>query len=87
MDAWCVSDLADDRILINVDHDHLVAMAHVEPAPRRINGQVIPTALPINGNLPQKMIGTICRLGRGDAAEAEPEGAEDKNVSVKRIHR
>ena len=48
VDSRGVRDLANDRILIDVNYHHLGAVADVQAAPRRINGKEIPPAVATN---------------------------------------
>ena len=65
MDSRGVRDLANDRILIDVNYHHLGAVADVQAAPRRINGKVIPPAVATNRDFPQQVINAV----RADCCE------------------
>src|SRR5439155_11222368 len=79
VDARSVGDLTDDLVIVQVDDDHLGAVADIKPMAENIDGQVIPTALAADGDVPEKMIGSIRgeqggreEGGSGNGEEAEP---------------
>src|SRR5438128_2623599 len=45
VDARSVGDLTDELVIVQVDDDHLGAVADIKPMAENIDGEVIPTAL------------------------------------------
>src|SRR5207244_1698895 len=72
VDARSVGDLTDDLVIVQIDDDHLGAVADIKPMAENIDGQVIPTALAADGDFPEKMIRTI-RAEQGRREERSEE--------------
>ena len=63
MDPGRVRQLADDGLLIGVDHDNAVAPRDVEPPRIGVYGEVVPAALAADGDLVDFRGGCRRRLG------------------------